>query len=76
MFSHAIPCQGGVTRAEREREREGERGVFLEGGAGGGRWRASWCVGVAVTTLVTKAMKAEGGCGGLSKAGVVWIGCM
>lgn len=31
MFSHAIPCQGGVTRAERERERE--RGVSGVGGA-------------------------------------------
>lgn len=35
MFSHAIPCQGGVTRAERERkrERERERGVSGVGGA-------------------------------------------
>lgn len=32
MFSHAIPCQGGVTRAEREREREG---CFWKGGGGG-----------------------------------------
>lgn len=32
MFSHAIPCQGGVTRAERGRGRE-RGGVVV--GAGG-----------------------------------------
>lgn len=32
MFSHAIPCQGGVTRAERERGRE--RGVSGRGVGG------------------------------------------
>lgn len=61
--------------ASRERERERE-GCFWKGGGGGCSWRASWFVGMAVTTLVTKAMKAEGGCRGLSKAGAVWIGCM
>lgn len=52
MFSHAISCQGGVTRAEGEGK---ERGVS---GWGGVSWRASWFAGFVVTMPVTKA---EGG---------------
>lgn len=50
MFSHAIPCQGGVTRAERE------RGVFLEGEGRGCSWRTCCFVRMDVNTVVRKAV--------------------
>lgn len=46
------------------RGRGKERGVS---GGVGCSWRASWFVGVVVTTLVTKAMKAEGGVEGFRR---------
>lgn len=51
------------------RERGIERGVSRRwvGGLGGCSWRASWFVGMAVTMLVTKAMKAEGGVEGFRR---------
>lgn len=55
--------------ASREGEGEGERGVSRRGWVVGGNavWRASWFVGMAVTMLVTKAMKAEGGVEGFRR---------
>lgn len=64
MFSHAIPCQGGETRAV---GRARERGCFWKGGCRGGGERKSersWFAMVAVNTLV---MKEEGGVEGFRR---------
>lgn len=60
MFSHAIPCQGGETRAVGR----GSEGCFWKGGC---RERGIWLAMVAVTTLVTKAVEAEGGVEGFRR---------
>lgn len=63
MFSHAIPCQGGETRAV---GRGRERGCFWKGGCGERERKRerSWFAMVAVNTLV---MKTEGGVEGFRR---------